>query len=128
MLSEKFQGERAFKEDLMSDVGLKLDSEKIDWSVLPLEILEPLVEVFAAGEKKYGHLNWQKEFKNGDRRFHAATMRHIKDAQYDPLAKDLGDTECFHLAQASWNLLIRLHKAIENEKEKNLLPYPDPDS
>ena len=105
----------------MSEVGLKNDKEKLDWSVLPLEILEPLVEVFMSGEKKYGYLNWKKDFKNGDRRFFAANMRHLKEAQYDPLAVDVGETECLHLAQCAWNILIRLHKAIENEKKKNVL-------
>lgn len=100
--------------------GIKFDDEKIDWSVLPLEILEPLVEVFVAGEKKYGYLNWKKDFENGDRRFHAAAMRHTLDAQYDPLARDVDGeqpTNCYHLAQAAWNALMRLHKALEAEKE-----------
>ena len=34
--------------------GSKFDTGKLDWYVLPLEILEPLVEVMKAGEKKYG--------------------------------------------------------------------------
>ena len=59
-----------------SDQGLKLDTGKLDWSCIPLEILEPLVEVFQAGAVKYEFMNCLKPFKNGDRRFFAAGMRH----------------------------------------------------
>lgn len=96
--------------------GKKFDDEKLDWSVLPLEILEPLVSVFMAGEKKYGYMNCMKEFENGDRRFFAAGMRHAVDCQNDPLAKD-DETGCYHAAQSAWNSLMRLHHAIRKEKE-----------
>ena len=93
--------------------GRKFDQEKLDWSVLPLELLEPLVEVFKAGEQKYGYHNWKKQFENGERRFFAAAMRHGKDCQDDPLARD-EDTGCLHGAQAAWNMLMRLYHAKED--------------
>lgn len=98
----------------MSD-GLKYDADKLDWSVIPLEILEPLVKVFMAGEQKYGYRNCTKEFENGDRRFFAAAMRHTKDCQDDALAVD-DDTGCHHSAQAAWNHLMRLYHANRESK------------
>jgi len=94
----------------LSDPGIKHDQGKLDWSVIPLEILEPLVAVFMAGEKKYGYLNCMKKFEDGDRRLFAAAMRHAVECQHEPLAKD-GDTGCFHEAQAAWNHLMRLFHA-----------------
>lgn len=90
--------------------GIKFDQGKLDWSVIPLEILEPLVAVFMAGEKKYGYLNCVKPFENGERRFFAAAMRHTVECQHDPLAID-GETGCHHEAEAAWNHLMRLYHA-----------------
>ncbi len=94
--------------------GVKHDQGKLDWSTIPLEILEPLVQVFEAGAKKYGYMNCLKAFENGDRRFFAAAMRHTVDSQEDVLAKD-DDTGCYHAAQAAWNHLLRLHHARRNQ-------------
>ena len=90
--------------------GKKFDTGKLDWSVIPLEVLEPLVEVFMAGERKYGYLNCLREFENGDRRFFAAAMRHSVACQLNPLATD-EETGCHHAAQAAWNHLMRLYHA-----------------
>lgn len=91
--------------------GIKHDSVgKLDWSCIPLEILEPLVEVFQAGAVKYEFMNCLKPFENGDRRFFAAGMRHKVASQLDPLAKD-EETGCYHAAQDAWNSLMRLYHA-----------------
>lgn len=34
-------------------VGMKYDDGKQKWYAMPLEVLEPLADVFAAGEKKF---------------------------------------------------------------------------
>lgn len=91
--------------------GLKFDGNKLDWSAIPLEVLEPLVACFEVGAKKYGHMNCLKPFENGDRRFFAAAMRHTVEAQHDPLAINVEDGEVYHAAQAAWNHLIRLYHA-----------------
>lgn len=82
--------------------GTQYGGGKLDWSVIPLEILEPLVKVFMAGEKKYGCLNCLKEFQDGDRRFFADGMRHKVESQFNPLAID-EETGCYHSAQDAWN-------------------------
>ena len=101
---------------MMSEPGVKFDQEKLDWSVMPMEILEPLVAVFMAGEKKYGYLNCVKPFENGDRRFFSAAMRHAVECQHEPLAKD-DETGCYHEAQAAWNHLMRLHHSLREVAE-----------
>lgn len=98
------------------EAGLKFDQDKLDWSVIPLQVLEPLIEVFMAGEKKYGFLNCLKRFENGDRRFFAAAMRHSVECQFAPLSKD-EETDCYHEAQAAWNHLMRLYHARKADNE-----------
>lgn len=90
--------------------GLKYDKGKLDWHLMPLEVLEPLVEVFVAGATKYGAFNCLKPFDNGDQRFFSAAMRHTVRCQMDPLAVD-EETGCYEAAEAAWNHLIRLYHA-----------------
>ena len=96
--------------DNKDDTGLKLDQGKKQWYAMPLEVVELLADVFAAGEKKYATFNCLKPFEEGDRRFWDATMRHLKECQRDPSAKD-EETGCYHGAQAAWNLLMRTYHA-----------------
>jgi len=100
--------------------GLKNDKGKLDWSLLPLELIEPLVKIFAAGAEKYGRDNWRKGFAQADKRFYAAAMRHTAACQADPLAVDT-ETGCDHAAQAAWNHLIRLYIAKEEKCFMNTL-------
>lgn len=101
----------------MESKGLKLDSGKIQWYATPLVIIRLLADVFAAGEKKYETFNCMKPFVDGDRRFWDATMRHMQEAQLDPLAKD-PETGCYHGAQAAWNLLLRTYHAEKRQAVK----------
>lgn len=94
-----------------TEAGRKDDTDKLDWSAVPFEILEPLVAVCAYGAKKYGAGNCLQPFGNGDSRFFAAAMRHAVAAQHDPLAINDADGGLYHEAQAAWNHLIRLYHA-----------------
>ncbi len=96
--------------------GKKFDKDKMDWSLIDLKLIEPLIPVLKRGEEKYGYENWKKEFENGDRRFHAAMMRHAKACQYDPLKVNKED-DCYHLAQVAINALFRLYHALEKEQK-----------
>lgn len=98
--------------DLKDDTGLKFDQGKQPWFATPLEVIQLLADVFAAGEKKYGIFNCLKPFENGDRRFWDATMRHLTECQRDPLAID-EETGCWHGAQAAWNILMRTYHAVK---------------
>lgn len=96
--------------------GLKYDSGKQEWYAMPLEVVKLLADVFAAGEKKYETFNCLKPFKDSDRRFYNATLRHLSECQIDPLAKD-AETGCYHGAQAAWNILMRTYHADKLRKE-----------
>mgnify|MGYP001767719916 CR=1 FL=1 len=57
-----------------STIGLKFDSEKPRWDLLPLETLTPMVEVLTFGAQKYGPNNWKLVEKD---RYVAAALRHF---------------------------------------------------
>jgi len=99
--------------------GLKLDTDKQKWFAMPLVLLTPLANVFAAGELKYKLFNCLQPFDDSDRRFWDATMRHLEACQIDPLAID-EETGCLHGAQVAFNMLLRIYNAENNRKEKNV--------
>lgn len=57
--------------------GIKYDTDKPRWDLLPLDIIEELVKILTHGSKKYADNNWKfvRPFRN---RYFAAMMRHIK--------------------------------------------------
>ena len=57
-------------------VGVKYDQDKLDWSLLPLEPIEDVVDVLTFGAKKYSADNW-KQVPDLHDRYYAAAMRHI---------------------------------------------------
>lgn len=59
--------------------GFKDDSEKPDWSLLPMEQVEAIVEVLDYGVKKYSRNNWQYIINDPINRYFAAAMRHLKE-------------------------------------------------
>lgn len=57
-------------------LGIKYDSEKLKWDLLPYDVLEEVVKVFMYGIKKYEKDNWKyiADFKS---RYFNALQRHI---------------------------------------------------
>lgn len=103
--------------------GLKFDQGKQPWYAMPLEVLQPLADVFAAGEKKYATFNCLQPFAEPDRRFYDGQMRHTAACQLDPLAVDQELLEkhgikVYHAAQVAFNSLLRLHCALNEKKEE----------
>lgn len=96
---------------------LKYDEGKQQWYAMPLVILKPLADVFRAGEKKYEVFNCLQDFKDPERRFYDATMRHLEASQLDPLSVD-AETGCYHLAQVAFNVLMRLYHCQQQIQEK----------
>lgn len=107
-------------------VGLKYDQGKQPWYAMPMVVLKPLADVFAAGEKKYDTFNCLQPFDEPERRFYDGLMRHVEASQLDPLAVDqelldkYGVT-VYHSAQVAFNALMRLHHALK-AKERHELP------
>ena len=56
--------------------GIKYDTEKARWSLLPYRELTEVVCVLTLGSKKYADENWKKVQPQPDRYFSAA-MRHL---------------------------------------------------
>lgn len=97
----------------MAEEGIKIDIGKQGWYPLPLKILKPLADTFLAGEAKgYSTYNCLQPFRDSNRRFWDATMRHLEACQLDPLAKDQ-ETGCYHAAQVAFSILMRLYHAQE---------------
>jgi len=85
------------------EVGIKYDSDKLRWDLLPLEAVSEIVRVMTFGSRKYGDHNWKK-LSDPDARYFAACMRHLSAWQsgekLDP------ETGIGHLAHAACNLLF----------------------
>jgi len=60
----------------MQPKGKKHDAEKPRWDLMPLRVLEEVVEVLTLGSKKYSDGNWQR-VPNARRRYFAAALRHL---------------------------------------------------
>lgn len=58
------------------EVGIKFDSEKPDYSLLPPHALEELVKVLTMGKVKYSRENWRL-LEDGENRYFAAAQRHL---------------------------------------------------
>lgn len=100
----------------MSTAGKKHDRGKLDYSLLDLGLMEPLVPVLELGEQRYGYENWKKDFgPNYERRFRAAMLRHVKECQGKPLAVNDQDGGVYHLAQVAINALFLLYHAKQKE-------------
>ena len=90
-------------------LGFKADSGKLQWSLLPLRLLEPVVRVLMFGARKYAPANWKHVLDPLDR-YYDATIRHVTAWQAGEQA-DLETGES-HLAHAICCLLFMLwHEA-----------------
>lgn len=56
--------------------GVKFDSGKLKWSLLPEEEIEDILRVLDFGAKKYAPDNWKKVDNSLDR-YYDALMRHL---------------------------------------------------
>ena len=57
--------------------GMKFDSDKPRYDLLPLKSLEDYVKVLTHGAKKYEDWNWKIVVKEKPRKYYAAALRHI---------------------------------------------------
>ena len=77
--------------------GIKHDSDKLRWDILPYEQIEQVVSVLTFGANKYTAYNWQK-LDNLEERCFAAMMRHA--VEYKKGNKIDNETGRSHLAHA----------------------------
>lgn len=83
--------------------GVKLDSGKLEFDLLPWDEIEKIVRVLMWGRDKYGLDNW-RTVKDGYKRFRRAALRHLiadtKGEEKDP------ETGSEHLIQTALACLM----------------------
>jgi hypothetical protein len=100
--------------------GVKFDSGKPQWSLLPFEALEEVVEVLTSGAKKYAPNNW-KYVPDADDRYMDAAFRHI--TAYMQGNKYDNETGNNHLAHAVCCLLFKLWFDRKHELDEIYAPF-----
>lgn len=91
--------------------GVKYDSGKPDYTLLPLDALEQVVEVLTFGAAKYDRDNWKKVDKL-HQRYSAAAMRHIVAyMKQEDIDEESGHN---HLAHAICCLMFMLQDDVDN--------------
>ena len=86
-----------------SPIGVKHDSEKNRYDLIPPLALDAMVSVLTHGARKYSPDNW-RHVTDGEDRYFAACMRHLwaarRGEEFDP------DSGLDHLAHALCNLMF----------------------
>lgn len=76
-VSDKWHHPKEADVRLQRDIpGLKADSDKARWDLLPLESVSPVVDVLTYGAAKYAPDNW-RHVSDWRPRYFAAAMRHL---------------------------------------------------
>lgn len=93
--------------------GRKDDDGKLRWDLLPLNLIEKVVEVYTFGVTKYEANTWQN-LKDGYNRCKAAMFRHL-------VAHERGETIDAEsglpaLAHMVWNAIAMMHFAMKDKK------------
>lgn len=87
--------------------GLKYDSDKLRWDLLPIDTIEDVVKILTFGANKYGPDNWQG-LDNFEDRYYGALMRHITAWRKGEKMDE--ESGLSHLAHAMCNLVFLLWK------------------
>lgn len=102
--------------------GRKFDVLKPDYSLLPFDAIEPVVDVLTYGANKYERDNWRR-VKNADQRYIAAALRHISAYQRGEELDQ--ETLMPHVAHAVCCLLFILGKKDHEQDERGRADEPD---
>lgn len=97
----------------MEKQGMKYDSDKLRWDLLPLKEIEDIVKVYTEGAKKYAPNSWQN-LPDGYDRYKAAMFRHLVEFEKGNEIDE--ETGCLHLAQVAWNAIAMLYYSKKNKK------------
>jgi hypothetical protein len=85
--------------------GLKYDTGKLRWDLLPIDCIEDVVKILTFGSEKYGPNNWQ-EVEDAGNRYYAALMRHLAaNRKGESMDEESGLP---HLAHAMCNVVFLL--------------------
>lgn len=89
----------------MTIEGIKYDSEKLRWFLVPFSVIGEIVKVLDYGANTYGVNNWQ-HLENPKERFFSALVRHMTAWQNGE--KRDPESGLLHLAHAGCNLVFLL--------------------
>lgn len=103
------------KDKSTQSLGVKYDSDKLEYSLLPKGVLTSILKVLSFGKKKYAADNWMK-VDNPKERYYNAMQRHI--TQWWEGEKYDSETGENHLAHAACCLMFLLW--FENKEDGNL--------
>jgi hypothetical protein len=91
----------------LSNVPIKADSGKTDWSLMPFEAVEEINKVLEFGAKKYAAHNWKKGSGFKYTRLLGSLLRHIfaymRGEDKDP------ESGLSHMAHAGCNVIFLLY-------------------
>lgn len=100
-----------------TDVALKFDADKLDWSLLPIDAVEEIIKVLEFGKVKYAAWNWSSNGGFKYTRVFSALIRHLfawmRGEDNDP------ETGLSHIAHAGCNILFLLHFIVNKDKYVN---------
>jgi hypothetical protein len=96
--------------ELETRMGLKDDSQKREWHLLPWDCLEEIVKVLEFGKKKYSEDNWKKVSLV---RYKDALIRHFVKEGIDP------DSSLSHAAHLAANAIFILYKELHKDENEN---------
>lgn len=83
---------------------------KLRWDLLPLDLIEKIVEVYDFGAKKYAPNTW-KQLADGENRYRAALLRHLVAHEKGELRD--AESGLLHAQHLCWNAIAILYFAIE---------------
>lgn len=85
----------------LKEEGRKFDIGKLRWDLLPIDVIEQIVDILTYGSKKYDPNNWQRV---ATWRHWAAMMRHL--SKYKQGEKLDQESKKSHLAHALCDLVF----------------------
>ena len=88
-------------------LGMKYDSGKLRYDLIPPEILEELAKILTHGANKYGDNNW-KLLEDPMDRYYAALMRHLQEWRKGN-SIDEDDSGELHLSHALANIAFLVY-------------------
>ena len=97
----------------LSEKGMKFDSGKLQYHLIPTQTLKALAEVLTFGAKKYAPNNWQL-VEDGETRYLDALMRHLEAFRAGETVDP--ESNLHHLAHALTNVAF-LHYLETTKKD-----------
>lgn len=101
--------------------GMKFDKGKLDWSLLPWEVIETAVNRFTVGKDKYKAWSWTL-VDHARERYEAAMLRHFMEYKRgnrwdeDPNFENHPST---HLQAMLWNCMCLVWFELQDIAEEN---------